>query len=327
MMKDRKMTIDIFTHIMPAKYVAALEKMSATGKIPTLKPGALDEARVPGMMDIEVRLKLRDNYPDIKEVLSLTGPFLETVAGPEVSPELARIANDEVAEIVARYPERFITGTATLPLNNLEATLQEIDRAVKVLKLRGIQIGTDVNGKPLDLPEFMPIYEKMEKYSLPIFIHPSKNQLFPDYPGESESKYGLFGSIGWPHSTSMAMLRLAHSGVLEKYPKLKFVTHHAGGTIPFLAKRAEGSDKHALPKTVGEYLRRFYNDTAVGGNTSNLMCAYAFFGDRHLAFGTDFPFGAGRTKVVLQSIEEMTIAEAEKKNILENNARKILGLS
>lgn len=284
------------------------------------------EAHVPGMSDVEARIQLKSEYADIKEVLALTGPFLETMAGPEHGPELAMIANDEVAEAVAKYPEKFITGVAFLPLNNIEASLREIDRAVTDLKLRGIQIGTDVDGKPLDLPEYMPIWAKMEQYNLPIFIHPSKNYLAPDYPGEGESRYGLFGAVGWPHSTTMAMLRLAYGGVLEKYPKLKFVTHHAGGTVPYLAKRIEGSDKGTLPKPIKEYLKLFYNDTAVGGNVANLMCAYAFFGGEHLAFATDFPFGLKRIGAVLNSIEEMDITASEKELILEGNARKILNL-
>jgi len=325
------MAIDIFTHIVPAKYMAALEKASAAGKIPRYTNHVMNEAHreasVAGMSDVEARIKLKSEYADIKEVLTLTGPFLETIAGPEYSPELAMIANDEVAEAIAKHPENFIAGVACLPLNNIEASLREIDRAILDLKLRGIEIGTDVDGKPLDLPEFMPIWGKMAQYNMPILIHPSKNQLAPDYPGEDESKYRLFLNVGWPHSTTMAMLRLAYGGVLEKYPTLKFVTHHAGGTVPYLAWRIAGPDSGTVPKPIGKYLKLFYNDTAVGGSTANLMCAYAFFGAAHLAFGTDFPFGdSKRIGATLRSIEEMDIPESEKDLILEGNARKILGL-
>ena len=113
--------------------------------------------------------------------------------------------------------------------------------------MKGIQMGTDLNGTPLDAPELMPIYERMAVCDLPIFIHPSRNCFAPDYPGEAESRYNLFSIIGWPHSTSMAMMRLAYGGVLEKFPSLKIITHHAGGTIPYLAKRIELSDRRQLP--------------------------------------------------------------------------------
>lgn len=321
------MIIDIFTHIMPVKYVEALERMSETGQISKLKPDALFEARVRGMTDVYERFKLKSALPDIKEVLTLTGPFIETLAGPEASPELARIANDELAKLVLEYPDRFIAAIAALPMNNIRATLEEIDRAVNELNLRGVQIATDIDGKPLDLPEYMPIYAKLENYGLPIFLHPSKNPHFPDYPGEDGSKHGLFQAIGWPHSTSIAMLRLVLGQVLEKFPKLKIVTHHAGGTIPYLAARAELTGaRQSLPKPVGDYLRRFFNDTAVGANTGNLMCAYEFFGDGHLAFGTDFPFRARHLNTFLDAVNRMTIAEAEKINILSNNALSILSL-
>lgn len=317
------MVIDAFTHIIPPKYSLAIEKMAGAGKIPSF--GSLSgEFHVPGMIDVEDRFKLMDKTPGVRDVVTVTGPFLETIVGPADATELAKIANDEVAEIVARYPDRFAAGMAILPLNDIESSLREIDRSIKELKLRGIEIGTDVNGKPLDSPDLMPIYERMERYDFPIYIHPSKNFLFPEYPGEKESKYNLFGSIGWPHATSMAMLRLAHGGVLEKYPKLKFITHHAGGTVPHLAKRIEGSDRHALPKPILDYLRMFYNDTAVQGNIPNLNTALAFFGADHLLFGTDFPFGNAID--ALRTIEGWEIPAVEKKKILEDNAKLLLHL-
>ena len=321
------MVIDIFTHVITPKYLSTLEKMAADGKIPPLSDLFLWETQIPGIMDVKDRFKLMDDHPEVTEVISMTGPFLEAIAKPKEAIELARVANDEIAELIVKYPERFISGVAFLPCNDIEATLLEIDRAINELKLRGIEIGTDVNGKPLDSPEFMPIYEKMEQYNLPIFLHPSKNRFYPDYPGETESKFNLFGNIGWPHTTSMAMLRLVHSGVLEKYPKLKFVTHHAGGTVPYLAKRIEGSDRNKLPKPILDYLRLFHNDTAVQGNTPNLMCAYAFFGAGHLLFGTDFPFGNQNVTKTLRSIEEMAITESEKRAILEDNAKSLLRLT
>jgi aminocarboxymuconate-semialdehyde decarboxylase len=318
------MVIDVFCHIIPPRYLTALENTAAAGKIPPLSDVFLMELQVPAISDVAARFKLMDNYPEVREVLTITGPFLEAMAKPEDAVTLAKLVNDEIAELVAKYPDRFAAGVAFLPYNDMEATLGEIDRTIKELKLRGIEIGTDVNGKPLDSPEFMPIYEKMERYNLPIFIHPSKNSFAPDYPGETP-KYNLFGTLGWPHSTSMAMMRLVHSGVLEKYPGLKFITHHAGGTVPYLAKRIELGDPHQLPKSLLDYLRLFYNDTAVQGNIPNLMCAHAFFGADHLLFGTDFPFGDNQiVAVTLRSVEEMSIPSNEKKKILEDNARKLL---
>lgn len=322
------MIIDAYCHIIPAKYLASLKDLIARGRIAPLNPLFEGELRFSAVYDMDARFKLMDANPEVKEVISLTGLFLETMAKPKDAVELARLTNDELAELVAKYPDRFAAGVAFLPYNDMEATLDEIDRAINILGLRGIEIGTDVGGKPLDSPIFLPIFEKMEKYNLPILIHPSKNFFAPDYPGEIGSKYDLFQSVGWPHTTSMAMMRLVASGVLEKYPKLKIITHHAGGTIPFLAKRIALGDRHELPKSFIEYLKLFYNDTAVQGNVPNLECAHSFFGADHLILGTDFPFGNSQgVEIGLRSIEEMNISQNDKRKILEDNSKRLFNLS
>jgi len=319
------MPIDAFCHIIPRGYRSALESVVAAGRIAPFSDFFLGELRVPGISDLDERFSLMDNLPEIRQVLSLSGPFLETIAAPEDGLELAKRANDEIAQLVAGHPDRFVAGVAALPLNDVESTLREIDRAVSDLGLRGVQVGTDLNGKPLDAPELMPIYERMAHYDLPIFIHPSRNSFGPDYPHEAESRYNLFSIIGWPHSTSMAMMRLAYGGILERFPSLTFITHHAGGTIPYLAKRIELSDRRELPRPIGDYLRLFHADTAVQGNTANLMCARAFFGAPHLLFGTDFPF-VRDTSMNVRAVHAMEIPDDEKKGILEENCRRLLKL-
>lgn len=320
------MTIDVFCHILPSRYVTALRTMADAGRVPPFGDFFLGELRVPGISDVDERFSIMDGFPGTKQVLSLSGPFLETIAAPADGVELAKTANDEIARLVADYPDRFAAGVAALPLNDVESALQEIDRAVSGLGLKGIQMGTDVNGKPLDAPELMPVYERMALYELPIFIHPSRNPFGPDYPGEIGSRYNLFSTIGWPHSTSMAVMRLACGGVLERFPTLTFITHHAGGTIPYLAKRIELSDRPELPRPIGDYLRLFYADTAAQGNTANLMCARTFFGPDHLLFGTDFPF-VRDTPMNLRAVDAMEIPNDEKRRILEENARRLLKLT
>jgi predicted TIM-barrel fold metal-dependent hydrolase len=323
--------IDIFTHIQPKKYLETLEK-KIIGRLPLSESPVTVTEQIPVITDIKSRLELMEQFPEMMQVLTMAGPPLERIVNPEDAIELAKIANDEMAEIVARYPDRFAAAIACLPFNNIDATLSEIDRTIKDLHFRGIEICTDINGRPLDSPELMPIYEKMEKYDLPIFIHPAKERTIPDYEGEQGSKYNLASTLGWPHATSMAMMRLACDGVLERYPKIKFVTHHAGGTIPYLAKRISGNDRRnpKLPNTITNYLRLFYYDTAVLGNISGLMCALDFCGADHMVFGTDFPFGSEMgvkfIREAIRSIGEMDITDAERKGIFEGNARRILHL-
>jgi len=153
--------------------------------------------------------------------------------------------------------------------------------------------------KPLDSPEFFPLYEKMAKYNLPIFIHPHRDADYPDYRTEKESLYSLNTLFGWIYETSAAMIRLTYSGVMEKYPDLQIITHHSGAMIPFLEKRvidfADFGDK--LLKLILNIisvnlfaitLRCFTSDTAIYGNTPGLMCSYALYGAKHMLFATDF---------------------------------------
>ena len=319
--------IDIFTHILPPKYLEALGKLAAVGRISSSRVAILQRSN-PVLLDITLRLKVMDEFPDIMQVLTIVGPPVEVIAKPDDAVDLAKIANDEMAEFVARHPEKF-KAVATLPMNHIDAALEEVDRAIKDLKLRGVQLFTSINDKPLDSAEFLPLYQKMAQYDLPIWIHPFKEMTEPDYPGEQGSKYGLAAILGWPHATSVAMTRLAASGVLEKYPKLKFITHHDGGTVPYLSSRILNSPfkYENLTRPIIDSLRLFYNDTAVQGNVPNLMCAYAFCGADHMLLGTDFPMvTSDLVRETIHSVNEMTIPEAKKKRIFEENARQILKL-
>jgi predicted TIM-barrel fold metal-dependent hydrolase len=128
----------------------------------------------------------------------------------------------------------------------------------------------------------------------------------------------------------MAMMRLAEGGILEQYPDLKFITHHSGGTIPNLSKRIEGAPFtfDDISKPITDSLRLFYNDTAVQGNISNLMCAYNFCGADHMLFGTDSPMTSPIIlKQTIQSIEEMEITNDEKQMIFEKNAKQLVKLN
>lgn len=138
------------------------------------------------------------------------------------------------------------------------------------------------------------------------------------------------------------MARLVFSGILERYPDLKFITHHCGGMVPYFSERVRGSyertmrdlgDKvdQGLTKPHIEYFKMFYNDTAINGNSSALMCAYDFFGADHLLFGTDMPFdteyGERNPRQIIAAIEQMNISGLEKEKIFEGNARKLLRLA
>ena len=334
------MKIDVFAHILPVKYWAALEQRLPPASFQANK--AMQKA-FSALFDLDTRFKIMDKHDDLVQVLTLSKPFIERVAEPKDAIELARTGNDELADLVRKYPDRFVAAIGNLPMNDIDAALNEVDRVVNELHFRGIQICTDMNGKPLDAPEFMPLYEKMEKYDLPILLHPWRAITIPDYTTEADSKYDIYSILGWPYDTSAAMIRLVFGHVLQQCPNLKFITHHCGAMIPYFDKRistfynnremrhqGKFDYKRGLTKSPIEYLKMFYADTAVNGSTPALMCGYTFFGADNILFGTDMPYDSQNGHLIvretIKSIEQMEISDSDKKKIFEDNARRLLRL-
>ena len=326
------MIIDVFCHIVPPRYKAALDK--------TIGQVAMVDV-IPTMYDMEQRFRVMDKTEGLMQILTVSLPPLETIPDRKKSIALAKLANDEMAELVLKYPDRFAAAIASLPMNDIDAALKEADRAIKDLNFRGVQIFTPINDKPLDSPEFFPLYQKMAEYNLPIFIHPHRGDDYADYRTEKSSQYSLNTLFGWIYETSTAMIRLTYSGVMEKYPGLKIITHHAGAMIPFLQQRViDFADfgemrlktdlKQNLRKPVVDYLKMFYVDTAIYGNTPGLMCSYALYGAEHMLFATDFPydtqFGLRHNRATVTAVQKMNISDEEKKMIFEGNARSLLRL-
>lgn len=147
------MKIDIFAHILPPRYKEALKNRTALGdKMQVLE----DKIRAcPSISDLDVRFRVMDRYEDYVQVLTIVQPPVENMVGPKDAVELARIANDEMAELVAKYQDRFVAAVACLPMSDIDSALEEADRAITELRFRGVQIYTSINGKPLDSPELV----------------------------------------------------------------------------------------------------------------------------------------------------------------------------
>lgn len=328
--KTYPLKIDAYSHIAPPKYKQALEKAGLeTPHLPR-----------PALYDLDARFRVLDKYDGILQVITVGLPTPAIIADSSKAVHIAKVANDEMAELVLQHPDRFVAAIACLPMNDVDVALEELDRAVKDLKCKGVELPTSINGQPLDSPELMPIYEKLQEYNLPLYIHPSRGPSHADYPGESKSKYFVYTLWGWPFETTLAMTRLVCSGVLEQYPDLKVVTHHCGAMVPFFKERIvsfydlfqmrAGLD---LPLTQApiEYFKKFYLDTAIYGNPSALMCAHAFCGADRLLFAADMPLGDSQMgyrnyRQTINAIEQMDISEADKKKIYEDNVRVLLRL-
>jgi predicted TIM-barrel fold metal-dependent hydrolase len=311
------MKIDIYAHILTEKYLQAYAKNA---------PQILEhvEAKSKAVTDINMRLRLMDRYPDVSQILSIANPPLDCYIKPKQAAELAKTANDELAEVILKYPDKFLGAVACIPVNNVPAALDEIDRAIiQMVGFRGIQIGTRVNGEPLSQPELKPLWKKMADYDLPIWIHPVANPKL-DHDG---------GIFSWPFETAMAMYHLVTSGVFDDHPNIKFITHHCGSMVPYFALRIKWLI-NAIPKK-GQVIvdreaqfRKFYNDTALYGNTDGLMLGYKYFGADHIVFATDAPLGPkyGLTLETIKSIERMEIPDGDKEKIFTDNAVSLLRL-
>jgi uncharacterized protein len=172
--------------------------------------------------------------------------------------------------------------------------------------------------------------------------HPARGRALPDYPGlENHSKYYIYQMFGWPYETTAAMVRLVFSGIFERFPDIKFITHHCGAMLPYFSGRLSiGQDyaethlkakwKRALKKPPIDYFKMFYGDTALNGSLAALECGHKFFGTEHVLFATDYPYdnenGDRFTRETIDSIENLSIPRFEKNLIYEGNIKRLLKL-
>jgi predicted TIM-barrel fold metal-dependent hydrolase len=337
--------LDIFPHIFPQPYFERM-KTIAEGN-PALAASIKRWMHVPVLWDLDRRIKMMKRFPDYKQILTLSMPAIEFLADANESPALARLANDGMAQIVEKHPEHFPAFVASLPMNNVPAALEEMDRAVGQLGAKGIQIFTNVNGRPLDDPEFFPIFERIvKKYDLPVWVHPSRTAKFPDYPAvEQKSKYEIWWLFGWPYETAAFMGRLVFSGMLDKLPKLRVITHHLGAMAPFLenrigygmdqfGSRTSDEDYEGLLKKMSkrplDYFKMFYGDTSVNGSKSAIRCGLDFYGSKHVLFGTDCPFdpegGPLFIRETIKALDALKLKKDDLRRIYFGNAMQMLRL-
>lgn len=329
------MDIDIFPHILPLPY---FQKIQETGPQGMLMAKRI--ANVKPLHDLDTRLRIMDEYENYTQVLTLGAPAIEAIAGPGVTPVLAELANEEMAKLCAQRPDTFLGFVASLPMNNPEASVKELDRAVGDLGATGIQLYTNMNGIPLDRPEYEPIFARMAELKLPIWMHPTRTPAVAEYVDEPRSYYDMWWAFGWPFETSVAMGRIVFSGLFDRYPDLKIITHHMGAMIPYFEGRVgpgladlgqrsdDPTDNEALAKlkkTPGEYFRMFYGDTALFGAVGAMKCGLDYFGTDHVLFGTDMPF-VGQISDTLDGIAKLGLSTDDRHAIMEGNARRLLKL-
>lgn len=329
----------MFCHIYPLKFLKEYNKTQLPQLLKFLDANASPEAAY--MVDDDARIKYMDRHKIDIEVLTLAFQnAIETLKDNELL-RITKIANDSIAEVVQKHSDRMM-GIAMLP-KLTDEYLDELDRSIKELGMRGCVIFTNVLGKPVDSPEFIQFFERMNSYDLPVLIHPTN---WPYYPWVREYRLGQI--FGWPFDTSLAMGRIVFGGIFQRFPNLKIITHHLGGMLPFYGERVRDFFDEAVlqPDVYGANLfpfvdqmnqqsrhplddfKKFYGDTVVYGNLPSLKCGLDFFGSQHVVFATDYPFGTMKgerlTNLITESIMKVDITEEERQDIFENNARRIL---
>jgi aminocarboxymuconate-semialdehyde decarboxylase len=185
----------------------------------------------------------------------------------------------------------------------------------------------------------------MAELGLPIWLHPARPASFADYPTETRSKYDLWWAFGWPYETTIAMGRLVFSGLFDRHPDLRIITHHLGAMLPYFEARAgsgldqlgtrsddpeDGQALRRLRRRPLDYFKMFYGDTAVFGAHHALQCGLGFFGADHVLFGTDMPFdpeqGPGFIRETIRAMGRIRATAEDKAKIYEGNARRLLRL-
>ena len=327
--------IDIHTHILPEN----LNEVTGTFSDPRflkidpindtsaqLKKDGKSFRRVNcNCWDHKERIKDCDNTSVNMQVLSTLPVLFSYWAKDDECYFLSQFLNDHINKICKKEPKKFI-GIGTIPMQNTDYAIQEMDRCINDLNLPGIQMGSNINGKNLSSKKFQPIFEHAEKLECSIFIHPWEMMGQADMP-----KYWLPWLVGMPAETSRAICSIILGGVLERYPNLKIAFAHGGGAFPFIIGRIDHGykmrpdlcavDNDKIPSS---YLKHFYVDSLVH-DEHVLHFLLNKFGSEKIALGSDYPFPLGE-QCPGKMIEEMDLTSSVKERILSGTAFEWLGL-
>jgi predicted TIM-barrel fold metal-dependent hydrolase len=330
--------VDVFNHIFPKPFFTRLEQVA-------VNKGAIKRfLHIPYLHELDVRFRMIDEFgDDYRQIVSLSAPPIETInPDPQITIDLARLANDSQAEVVQAHPHRIPGFIAALPLNQPDASVAELERAVTQLGALGVQVFSNVNGLPLDDERFSALFQTADRLKCPILLHPARGAGFPDYAGEAKSKYEIWWTFGWPFETSAAMQRLVFSRLFDRLPNIKIVTHHLGAMIPYFEGRiGPGLDqfgsrtadedyeglRKSLPKRPFDYFKMFWADTAVFGSRAATECGLKFFGFDQVVFASDAPFdpegGSMYIRETIKILDTLEISEAERRKLYQGNAERL----
>jgi len=324
--------VDVHTHMLNEAYIRLLKKH---GKHYTVKKviggqtgihreGAPFMTLMPGMFDYEMRIRAMDAARVDMAIVTLTSPNVYW-GSPKASLEAAKLVNDDMAAQSKRYPDR-IRFMCSLPWQHAKLAIAELKRAVDELGAVGVMVLANIDGKSLTDRAFAPVWKEIDRRGLPVLVHPTAP------PGTKELdvfKYNLIASVGFMFDTSLAVSRMIFDGFFDRYPKLKLIASHGGGTLPYIAGRLDICHANMPAARVNisappsSYLKKIYYDTVVF-TPEALDVALKVGGETNVLYGSDYPHNIGDMKGCLARVDALPAATRDA--VRGGNAARIFGL-
>jgi len=321
---------DLHTHYYPDAFFRLIEQVGGafsfgtdpTGRTIIRYRGSRFFGITPPMTDPALRIEDMDRVGIDIEVLSLSTPNVY-FAPPERQAEVARLVNDAYAELASRHPRRF-KGFASIPMDDPDAALRELERTQGELRMNGVIVLSNINGRALTDARYRPFFVECDRRRVCVFIHPM-------IPASAEpfAEYVLGPIIGFPFDTTLAVARLCYAGVFRELPNIRWILGHLGGAVPYLMERMDNGwrDFAECRANIDElpsvYLKRLYYDT-VSFSAPSLRLARELVGADHLVMGSDYPHLLGSIDRAVSSIESLDVAAPDKERIFSGTARAIL---
>ena len=321
---------DLHTHYYPDAFFRLIEQVGGafsfgtdpTGRTIIRYRGSRFFGITPPMTDPALRIEDMDRVGIDVEVLSLSTPNVY-FAPPERQAEVARLVNDAYAELASRHPRRF-KGFASIPMDDPDAALRELERTQGELRMNGVIVLSNINGRALTDARYRPFFVECDRRRVCVFIHPM-------IPASAEpfAEYVLGPIIGFPFDTTLAVARLCYAGVFRELPNIRWILGHLGGAVPYLMERMDNGwrDFAECRANIDElpsvYLKRLYYDT-VSFSAPSLRLARELVGADHVVMGSDYPHLLGSIDRAVSSIESLDVPAPDKERIFSGTARAIL---
>lgn len=328
--------IDVHTHILPPGWPDLNKKYGLDGflKFERTDPCSANLLQSDGKLfrkiesncwDAEKRIEECDRFGVRLQVLSTVPVMFSYWAPAKHARDLSHFLNDHIAGVVSEYPDRFI-GLGTIPMQDKQEAIAELERCMGPLGLAGVQIGSNINGKNLGDPEFLEIFKAAERLGASVFVHP-----WQMLGADRTQKYWMQWLVGMPAETTLAICSVLFSGLLEKCPRLRICFAHGGGSFPFtLGRIAHGHEVRPdlcavdNPKSPKDYIGRFFVDSLVHSQAA-LNFLIQTLGEESIALGTDYPFPLGELEPGRLIEEHPTLPAPTRRRLLSGTALAWLG--